>query len=401
VNPVIGLDVAKGESKAQVFLAKGKPPHGKTFSVVHTRNGLEQFNRVIREIEDLAGVTPTIILESTGHYHAPVIQFLDEHNYVYILVNPLIAHQAKKSSLRRVKTDPMDAYRLCELFYKEEFEPFKKRGVQLLNLRSLTRQHDAITKLFVQTKLQFQALLDQVFPEYGGVFGDLYSKVSLNTLLEFPTAEAVLSVSETHLAERIASLCRSRSKRWAREKAEQIMMAASRNPFRNALVQSHLFSLEMYIKILLQYKEHLSNLEKQIDALAEEFEEYRIIQSIPGIGEKIAATIISEIGEIDRFNHPKKLVAFVGVDPSVHSSGKFTATINRITKHGSSRLRHALYQAVSCGLRKSGCNKLKAFYNKKQDEGKPYKVIMVACINKMIHWIYALLTRKEAFLDMD
>ena len=129
----------------------------------------------------------------------------------------------------------------------------------------------------------------------------------------------------------------------------------------------------MYIKILLQYKEHLSNLEKQIDALAKEIEEYRIIQSIPGVGEKIAATIISEIGEIDRFNHPKKLVAFVGVDPSVHSSGKFTATINRITKHGSSRLRHALYQAVSCGLRKSGCNKLKAFYNKKQDEGKPYK----------------------------
>lgn len=60
MNPVIGLDVAKGESKAQVFLAKGKP-HGRTFSVVHTRNGLEQFNRVIREIEDLAGVTPTYL----------------------------------------------------------------------------------------------------------------------------------------------------------------------------------------------------------------------------------------------------------------------------------------------------------------------------------------------------
>ena len=47
---------------------------------------------------------------------------------------------------------------------------------------------------------------------------------------------------------------------------------------------------------------------------------YKIIQSIPGIGEKIGATIISEMGEIDRFNHPKKLVAFAGVDPSVHSS---------------------------------------------------------------------------------
>jgi transposase len=400
VNPVIGLDVAKGESKGQVFLAKGMP-HGKSFSVFHTTSGFSQFNRLIKEIEDLTGVTPMFILEATGHYHASVVQFLDEHNYVYIILNPLIAHEAKKSSsLRKVKTDAMDAYRLCELFYKEDFEPYKKRGERFLSLRSLSRQHDAITRLSVQTKLQFQALLDQVFPEYVGIFGDLYSNVSLNTLLEFPTAQAVLSVSETHLAERIKSLCKSRSQRWAEEKAEQIMMAATRNPFRSALIESHLISLEMLIKIILQYKEHLSNLKKKIDALAQEFEEYRIIQSIPGIGEKIAATIISEIGEIDRYNHPKKLVAFVGVDPSVHSSGKFTATINRITKRGSARLRHALYEAVSCGLRKSGCEKLKTFYAKKKDEGKPYKVIMVACINKLVHWIYALLKRKEVFLDV-
>jgi transposase len=35
VNPVIGLDIAKGESKGQVFLAKGKP-YGKSFDVPHT-----------------------------------------------------------------------------------------------------------------------------------------------------------------------------------------------------------------------------------------------------------------------------------------------------------------------------------------------------------------------------
>ena len=65
----------------------------------------------------------------------------------------------------------------------------------------------------------------------------------------------------------------------------------------------------MYINILLQYKEYLSKLQAEIDALTQEIEEYNIIKPIPGIGEKIAATIISEIGEIDRFNHPKKLVA--------------------------------------------------------------------------------------------
>ncbi len=127
-------------------------------------------------------------------------------------------------------------------------------------------------------------------------------------------------------------MCKSRSIRWANEKALQLKAAAARNPFEKTVYQSHILSLGMYIDIILQYKEHLSTLESEIDALAKEVEEYSIIKSIPGIGEKIAATIISEIGEIDRFTDPKKLAAFAGADPSVFESGKFTATKNRIIK---------------------------------------------------------------------
>jgi transposase len=143
----------------------------------------------------------------------------------------------------------------------------------------------------------------------------------------------------------------------------------------------------------------LQQLPEEIDALAKDIEEYKIIQSIPGIGEKIAATIISEIGEIDRFNHPKKLVAFAGLDPSIFESGRFKGSINGITKRGSSRLRHALYTAVFCAIR--DCRKKKttdeiiprnkrllAFFDKKREEGKPYKVAVIACANKLLHWIY-------------
>lgn len=399
MNPVIGLDVSKGESQGQAFLDKGMP-YGKSVKILHTREGLDAFHLFLKDVETQSGHQPTIILESTGHYHAPIVQFLEKQHYVYIMVNPLISHQAKKSSLRKVKTDAIDAYCLAELYYKEEFEPHKKRGLQLLNLRNLTRQHAAITGLFVQTKLQFHAILDQVFPEYKGVFGDLYSNVSLQTLLQFQTSDAVLRTSEAEVTEKISSLCKSRSRRFASEKAQQIREAALRNPFQQTQFQSHLFSLEMYIHMILDYKGHLSSLEKQIDALAQEIEEYQMIQSIPGIGEKIAATILSEIGEIDRFPNPKKLVAFAGVDPSVHSSGKFTATINHITKRGSSRLRHTLYVAVLCGLRSTGSKKLKAYYDKKKEEGKPFKVAVIACVNKLIHWIYMVLKHKEIFIDL-
>ena len=181
MNPVVGLDVAKGESQVQAFLDK-KKPYKRSFKVAHTIEGLGSLLEFIREIEDITGIRPPVVLESTGHYHTPVVQYFEERGYLLIIVNPLISYRAKSSSLRKVKTDIIDARHLCELYYKEDLEPYKKRGIQLLNLRNLSRQHANITGIYVQTKLQFQAVLDQVFPEYRGVFGDLYSVVSLLTL---------------------------------------------------------------------------------------------------------------------------------------------------------------------------------------------------------------------------
>lgn len=66
------------------------------------------------------------------------------------------------------------------------------------------------------------------------------------------------------------------------------MTAVAQNPFQKALYSLAL-SLDIYINMRFEYKKHLSMLENEIDALAESIEESKIIRSIPGIGEKIAA----------------------------------------------------------------------------------------------------------------
>lgn len=75
----------------------------------------------------------------------------------------------------------------------------------------------------------------------------------------------------------------SRSESWAKEKAQKLIEAALRNPFQNNLYESHIFNLEILVKIVLQYQEHLSNIADEINALASEIEEYEILQSIPGV----------------------------------------------------------------------------------------------------------------------
>ncbi|MEK3916545.1 transposase [Paenibacillus sp. FSL H7-0331] len=120
-----------------------------------------------------------------------------------------------------------------------------------------------------------------------------------------------------------------------------------------------------------------------------------LLKTIPGVGDKLAAALVAEIGEATQFGHAKQLVAYAGLDPSVFSSGKFTASSSKIIKRGSKRLRRALYLAVQCGLRKN--ERIKAYYDKKKKEGKPYEVAVIACANKLLHHVYAILTRGEPY----
>jgi transposase len=65
-----------------------------------------------------------------------------------------------------------------------------------------------------------------------------------------------VSASEREITEKIASLCKSRSELWAKEKAQKLREAVLRNPFQKNLYQRHLFNLEMLVKFVLQYQEH-------------------------------------------------------------------------------------------------------------------------------------------------
>ncbi|GGK08269.1 hypothetical protein GCM10007063_33330 [Lentibacillus kapialis] len=95
-------------------------------------------------------VSPRPSFESTGHYHEPVHQFLDDHAITYYVINPVVPYEANKTGLRKVKTDKIDAYHLGELYYKEDLEAFQKKTEQYLDLRQLTRQHSALTDRYVE-----------------------------------------------------------------------------------------------------------------------------------------------------------------------------------------------------------------------------------------------------------
>src|SRR3546814_16291320 len=73
--------------------------------------------------------------------------------------------------------------------------------------------------------------------------------------------------------------------------------------------------------------------------------------TIPGIDMVVAVGLLAAIGPIDRFTSPARLVAFLGLNPSVHQSGNSPARHGRITKQGPCHARTMLVEAAWAAVR--------------------------------------------------
>lgn len=390
MRPVVGIDVAKGSSVFQAFLKRNEP-YGKMECILHDESGFERLGEILAELKAETMLDPIVVLEATGHYHRGLIAYLERSEWTYFIVNPLQSKRAKGTQLRKVKTDAADAWHLADMYYRGDVTPHRKWKETFTELQHVTRQHEFVTGLFVQAKLNARALLDQVFPTYEQVFRDLFSVTSLKMLA------SCLKGKEDNLAGEIQEGAgKSHSKRWVEEKAarlKQIYLDWMDHP----RSRSQTVALCGMVDLLLTFSKQLSDLEKQMNEIALSLPEVELVKSIPGIGDKLAAAIVAEIGDVRQFKDAKQLVAFAGIDPGIFSSGKFVATSSRITKRGSKRLRRALYLAVQCGIRGSTNAKIRDYYDRKRKEGKPYKVVVIACANKLLHHVYAILSKCQPY----
>ena len=141
----------------------------------------------------------------------------------------------------------------------------------------------------------------------------------------------------------------------------------------------------------------LEDVDKQISELYNKLDSHLL--SVPGIGIKLAPTILAEIGDINNFDKPSKLIAFAGVDPSENQSGNKLSTNNKLSKRGSPYLRHAIYTASLVAI--SNEPKLRSYYDKKINEGKHHFVALAGISRKLLTIIYYILKEDRDYISYD
>jgi transposase len=113
---------------------------------------------------------------------------------------------------------------------------------------------------------------------------------------------------------------------------------------------------------------------------------YRILDSIKGVGDIVAATVIAEIGDFHRFDDAKAIVKYSGLNPRVYNSAD-TVRTGRIQKAGPRDLRWVLQQAAWTAIRcDPGVKKL--FLKIARKAGR--KKAAVAIARKMLGWMWKM-----------
>ncbi|CAG1769674.1 hypothetical protein BAC2_00491 [uncultured bacterium] len=234
------------------------------------------------------------------------------------------------------------------------------------------------------------SVLDRVFPEYETLFSSVFLSSSRQLLAQAASAQELATFDVSELTDLLQTASRGR---FDRTKAEALHTAAAQSVGVRFLADA----AQLEVRCLLAQIDLLEDQRQQVDgALAKLMDQVpQHLTSIPGIGPTTGAALLAEIGEVQRFDAPEKLVAYAGIDATVYQTGQFEARQMHMSKRGSPYLRHALWQAASMAIQHD--DELRAYYDRKRKEGKSHGTALGAICRKLITRVYSVLKENRPY----
>lgn len=387
----VGIDVGKRHHEACIIDSMGQTI-GRTLRFANTQSGGQKLLEWLRKVDkDL--LSTHIAMEATGHYWLALHSFLRKNGLTVRVINPIQSDSFRNLYIRQTKNDTKDAFIIAEVLRFGRYTTTELASEDVIALRQLCRFRFSMVDTIADLKRKVIAVLDMLFPEYEKLFSDLFGATSSELLMEFTTPEEILAVDTDELAAFIAKHSRNRLG-W--DKAEQLQTAAKSSFGIDFALDAYRFQLRILLQQIRFSEEQLTLLEKEISDRLEKLDKHLV--TIPGIGPILAASIISEIGDISRFSTGAKLVAYAGIDPTVRQSDEFTGTQNHFSKRGSPYLRRAIWLAAN--VAKIHNPILRDFYSQKLTQGKHSLAATGAVARKLTYIIHAVLRDQKPYVPL-
>lgn len=377
----VGIDVSKDKHDCFIQSSEGEV----LMAVFSIPNNMEGFNILLKKILACATSQDKIKvgLEATGHYSYNLLGFLLDNGLTTYVLNPLRTNLYRKSlSLRKTKTDRVDARTIASMLLSDTgLKPYTDTSYHNEELKSLTRYRFDKVKERAKLKSSLSRLVCFLFPELEKLVPTLHMASVYALLEEFPGAKQVAAAHLTRLKALLETASKGRYKR--------DMAVGIRNAARNSIgsrMPAKSLELQHTIRLIRELDAEITEIEEQIQSIMDEL--HSPITTIPGLGFRMAAMILAEVGDFTRFDSPDKLLAYAGMSPSTYQSGQLKNCYPHMEKRGSRYLRYALYNAAKCVCRWDPT--FAAYLSKKRAEGKHYNVALSRAVKKLVRLIFAM-----------
>lgn len=354
----VGLDVHKNTTDVAIATDRS---NGKVRSYGKIASSLDALNKLIKKLQ-VDGKQLRFVYEA-GPCGYQIYRHLDTKGIACSVVAPSMV---PRRSGDRIKTDRRDAINLVRLFRAGELTSIYVPAIEDEAIRDLIRCRDDMKRFERKARQRLLSFLLRHGHQYSGKKN--WTKGFYNWLA---------TVKFSHSAQQV--------------------------------------TLQEYIDVTTECSERIKRITEQIQVHVEEWNRARFVkayQALRGVSHIVATTVVSEIGDMRRFPTPKQLMAYLGLIPSEHSSGK-SVRRGPITKTGNSHVRRALIEAAwtykmparisntllkrQQGLPKSVCDiswkaqtRLCARYRRLFARGKSKQTVVTAIARELSAFIWSI-----------
>ena len=387
------------------LVAFGRPGDG-VLEVVRVEHRPEAVAGLVERIAHLEP-DPSEVRVVIETNHGLLVERLLDAGYVVVPVNPELV--ARRRGPARKKDDAEDARIACLLALDRfmQLRPLVPHGEIAAELRSIARDDQRASKDERRLLNRLRADLIATFPQALDIAGaDLGAPTFLRLLERWPTANALVRASKDDLLA-IASASRHG---WPERFATKVQTALRAEHFspRDYLVRAKEGTIRLTASQLLAIGAQRRAWERRMgelllgaprrgkdrqprkDELGRGLPGGEIYLSFPGLGDRLAARIAGEIGDVANFDTPNALQCYAGKAPVTRRSGKSELVVAvRFACNG--YIRDATQQWAFCSLNGSGW--ARAFYDAYRRKGKSHHAALRALGNRWLEVLWHCLRK--------
>ena len=386
----VGIDVSKAKSTAAVLNSNGEVCVA-PFTFKHNHEDLNAFVKYLKEQNEPI----TILMEYTGHYYYPVLKKFEDEGMPVCMINPYQMKKFGDTNIRKAKTDKQDAIRIATYALEKSYllKPHSFMEERYDNLRILSRQYLCRMTTLTQNRLHLLTLLDETMPGITTVMQvksrDPDTSLFLNFVKRFGSFDRILKMGKTRFIESYVKMVNKIGAR-SPKKGLVIYELAENSITTHGTNEYTIMAQNQCVDLVITSQKAMDEIIQNMQLIAETIPEYKILRGMGGVGDRLGPLILAEIGDVRRFHSAKALNAYAGNDAPPYQSGNFESRNRHISKRGNAALRKYCFEVMQMlKMHKPQNDPVYLFMLKKEQEGKPHKVAMMAAMNKFLRIYYS------------